>query len=238
MGRSFELEDGDVAVIAEDGRVKRSPVPVGVDPLTFRDILAAVDVLYRRNGIFPDVEEVFKSWPRITKRTYSQVYAMSEFKQALDARGISMEPSLGLTAEQSTAILLLANPDGRALTTKLKQLGISQAKYHAWMRQPLFAEAVRERSEQNIGDAIPVALNQLIANADKGDQRAVMDLLEVTGRYNPKQIEVQNARQVVLTMVEAVLKHVSSKEEKTAILGELENAMTTMAITSSLKREG
>lgn len=227
MTVSFATDEDDIVVIREDGRVRRSPVPEGFDKAVFRDILAAVDVLYRRNGVFPTLDETYKSWPKISKKTYSKAFATEEFKKALELRGISVEENPGLSPEQSRAILILANPDGRTLQSKLKQIGISQPKYQAWMRQPIFAETLRLRSEQNLGDSIPVALNALVANADKGDQRAIEKLLEISGRYNPNQIEAQNAKQVVLVMVEAVLKHVSNVDEKKAILAEVENAMST-----------
>ena len=232
MTRSFETDDGEVVVIHEDGRVRRSPVPEGVSPAKFRSVLAAVDSLYRRAGIFPTVDEVHKSWPNIDKKTYSRVFATSEFRQAIELRGISVTPNAGLTEEQSLAILHLSNPDGKSVQNKLKQLGISMPKYQAWMRSDLFASTLRQRSEQNLGDSIPTALNQLVANADRGDQRAIEKLLEISGRYNPAQIEAENARQVVLVMVEAVIKHVSDKGERAAILNEVESAMHKHAISS------
>lgn len=237
-GRAFELDDGEIVVIADDGRVRRSPVPSGIDPDVFRNILAATDILYGREGSVPTVEEVHKLWPRNQKKTISKIFATSEFKQALALRGIELDPENGLTQEQAMAITLLSDPtDTRMTTTKLRQLGISQQKYHNWMRQPLFSQLLRERSEHNLGDAIPVALNRLVGNAEKGDQRAIEKLLEITGRYNPAQIEVGNARQVVLVMVEAVLRHVKDKEARAAILGEVQDAMQTMAITQGLKKE-
>lgn len=235
MSRAFETDGNEMVVIHEDGRVQRSPVPDGFNRETFRTILAAVDTLYRREGHFPTVDEVYTSWPKIPKKTYSAAYATSEFERALELRGIATSPNPGLSEEQGLAILHLSNPDGKSIQHKLRGLGISQAKFHAWMRQPLFAETYRKRSEQNLGDAIPVAINNLVANADRGDQRAIEKLLEISGRYNPAQIEQANARQVVLIMVEAVLKHVSIKEERTAILTEVENAMAKASITSGLK---
>lgn len=226
--KSFELnnEEQDLLVVHEDGRVRRSPVPDGFDRRVFREILAAVDTLYRREGVFPTVKEVHKSWPSVSVKTYEKAFATSEFKQALELRGISMGVSPGLTAEQSMAILSLSNWADRASTeTKLKKLGISMAKYQAWMRQPLFASTLSQRAEHNLGDSVQIALNRLIEKADAGDMRAIEKALEISGRYNPAQIEQNNARQVVLVMVEAVLKHVSSKEEKAAILAEVEQAM-------------
>lgn len=237
VSRTFELEGDDVAVIHEDGRVRRSPIPAGIERTTFRNALSAVDVLYRQEGVVPTIDEVHRLWPQITKRTYEKLWAMPEFKEALELRGIRMDKDAGLTELQAHAILLLSDPtDHRNTSTKLRELGISMARYQAWMKSPLFADTLRKRAEDNLGNAIPTALNALIGNVEKGDQRAIEKLLEVSGRYNPAQIEVANARQVVLVMVEAVLKHVPDKAAREAILGELTDSMTTLSITSELKK--
>lgn len=224
-------DDSTVLVVQQDGRVRPSPVPQGFDPYTFRDILAAIGVYYSRNGVVPSVEEVYKSWNLIPKKTYSKAYGTPELKEALAIRGIDLEPTNGISPEQAAAIQLLSDPtDRRALSTKLRQLGVSMPKYQNWMRQPLFAELLSRRAEQNLGDAVPIAMNRLIGNAESGDQRAIEKILEISGRWNPQQQEVNSARQVVLVLVEAVLKHVSSKEEKNAILAELEGTMQKGAV--------
>ena len=63
----FQNTDDDevILVVNQDGRVRRSPVPEGFDPLVFRDILAAINIYYLRNGVVPTVDEVHKSWDRI-----------------------------------------------------------------------------------------------------------------------------------------------------------------------------
>ena len=232
-------DDSTVLVVHQDGRVQPSPVPAGFDPTVFRDILAAINVYYLRNGVMPTVYEVAKSWTRIPKKTYSKAYAAPELKAALELRGLSLGPETGISPEQARAIQLLSDPtDRRTLNVKLRQLGISMPKYQNWMRQPLFAELLSKRSEQNLGDAVHVAMNRLIGNADAGDQRAIEKVLEISGRYNPQQQELVNARQVVLVLVEAVLKHVPDKEAKDAILAEVESAMRKGSIMNELTRGG
>lgn len=222
MGRKFELDDDTVLVVHDDGRVRRASLPKGIDPEHFRNVLAAVDVLYRREGVFPTVDGVFKLWNKTPKKTISTIFATSEFKHAIALRGISMDENPGLTEEQSMALLLLSDPtDRRTTSTKLKQIGVSMAKYHAWMRQPLFSTLLRERSEQNLGDAVPVALNRLVGNAEAGDQRAVEKLLEVTGRHNPQNLELQNARTVITSLVEIILKRVLDPDVRKGILNDL-----------------
>lgn len=238
MARKFDLDGDSVLVVHDDGRVRRASLPKGIDPEQFRNVLAATDVLYRRDGVFPTVEEVHTFWTRTPKKTISLIFATSEFKHAIELRGISMDENPGLTEEQSMALLLLSDPTDRRMTsTKLKQVGISMAKYHAWMRQPLFSTLLRERSEQNLGDAIPTALNRLVGNAEAGDQRAIEKLLEVTGRHNPQASELQNARQVILTLVEIILKRVLDPEVRREILSDLNSMGVVDASATMLEIE-
>lgn len=232
----FSLDDDDsVVVVQQDGRVKRSPVPEGFDPVVFRDILAAVNIAYTRLGYMPSIDEVYALWKNIPKKTYSKAWSTDEFAEALEIRGITASRDSGISPLQAMAIQLLSDPtDRRTLNTKLRQLGVSMPQYQNWMRQPLFAQTLTQRSEQNLGDAVHVAMNKLIGNADAGDQRAIEKVLEISGRYNPQQQEVNNARQVVLVLVEAVLKHVSSKDEKNAILAEVEAVMQKGSVMNSL----
>lgn len=231
------VDDSTVLVVHRDGRVRPSPVPEGFDAVVFRDILAAIGVFYSRNGYVPTVDEVAKSWDRIPKKTYSKAYATPELSAALAIRGIDLSPNSGISPEQAMAIQILSDPtDHRTLNTKLRQLGVSMPKYQNWMRQPLFAELLSKRSEDNLKDAIPTAMNRLIGKADSGDMRAIEKVLEISGRWNPQQQEINSARTVVLTMVEAVLKHVSSKEEKNAILEELNQALNKGAIMNVMSQ--
>lgn len=228
-------DNDEILVVHQDGRVLPSPVPDGFDAHVFRDILAAINVFYSRNGYVPSVVEVAKSWDRIPQKTYSKAYAAPELKAALEIRGISMDPATGISPEQAIAIQLLSDPtDHRTLNTKLQQIGVSMPKYQNWMRQPLFAELLSKRSEDNLVDAIPIAMNRLIGKADSGDMRAIEKVLEISGRHNPQQQEINSARQVVLTIVEAVLKHVSSKDEKAAILAEVEASMQKGALMQAI----
>lgn len=221
----FETDGNDI-VVHVDGRVRRSPVPAGFDPRIFRDIIAVVNIFWTRDGVVPTVEEAYKHWPRIPKKTYSKAFATPELAEALELRGISMDETLGLSPQQSIAIQLLSDPtDRRAMNTKLRQIGVSMVTYQNWMRQPLFSKLLAQRSEQNLGDAVPIAMNAIVSNAAAGDQRAAEKILEISGRHNPAQQERNSAREVILLVVEAVLKHVSSPNERTAILGEVEAAM-------------
>lgn len=221
-----EIEKYDSVKVHHDGRVRVAPLPRGIDPQVFKDALVVVSTMYGRDGIFPTVQEARAYHKRITSTAWAKIYSTPEFKQALELRGISMDPIDGLSPQQMLAIEVLANPvDRRNTETRMKAIGVSMTTYRAWMRNKLFSSLIAEKAEQNLGDSISVAMNRLVANAEAGDQRAIEKVLEISGRYNPAQIEQANAREVILAVVEIVLRHVTDAEVKKAIIDDLQNVV-------------
>lgn len=235
MSHAVEVE-GDELVIRTDGRVERSPVPEGQDPEMFRHIVAGIDLVYRRTGAVPSIDQLLEEWGGFSEKAVKAAYAAPELARALEIRGISLSPKAGLSQEQLYALAILQDfTDRRSTKAKLEQVGISLSKYRAWMRDPSFARAMSEQAEQNLGDATQMALNKLVANAESGDQRAIEKILEITGRYNPQQQEIQNARTVVLTMMEVIQSKITDKELLGEILGEVRKRMTSVMIMQSIR---
>jgi hypothetical protein len=236
---SFEQVEGGIQVLEPDGRYRPVSTPLGFTDFAFRNAVAAFDTAYRMLGRTPTVKEVQKFWPRIPTATYSAHYLTPEFKQALEYRGIEWEPESGLSLEQSMALLKLTDPtDRRTTNVKLKELGIPMARFQAWMKQKLFAESYRARSEDNLKDAIPMALNRLIGNAEAGDQKALEKILEMTGRWNPNERQVEDARTVVLKVIESVIKRVTDPEVRRAILGDVQAEVMSFDILNQRAVEG
>lgn len=221
-----EIEKYDSVKVHHDGRVQAAPLPRGIDPQVFKESLVVVSTMYGRMGVFPTVREAHAYHRRIKNATWAKIYSMPEFKQALELRGISMDPLDGLSSQQMLAIEILANPvDRRNTETRMKSIGVSMSTYRAWMRNKLFSSLIAEKAEQNLGDSISVAMNRLVANAEAGDQRAIEKVLEISGRYNPAQIEQANAREVILAVVEIVLRHVTDGDVKKAIIEDLQHVV-------------
>lgn len=236
--REIEVENRELRIVS-DGRVRHSPVPEGFQPEMFRHIVAAVDLLYSRNGVIPTVKEVADSWAKFDRAVVARAMGTAEIKQALSLRGVEWDSKQGLTSEQMMALKILQNPaDGRSTQAKLATVGISMARYRAWMRNPLFKQLMSEQAELNLGDAEQMALNRIISNAEAGDQKAAEKILEMTGRWNPQAQEVQNAKQVVLTVIEAVQKHVTDKDVLRSIMSEIEGKIQVMTITAGMKELG
>lgn len=227
--------EGRELLITTDGRVKRSPVPDSFSPAMFRHIVAAIDTLYRRNGMIPDVNDVCKEWEGFDHKVVKKAYASPELKEALAYRGIELDMKAGLTGEQLYAITILQDPsDKRSTKARLEAVGIPVGKYRAWMRNPLFSAAMNQQAEHNLGDAVQMALNRLVGNAEAGDQRAIEKILEMTGRWNPQAQEIQNARSVVLTFMEALQKHAPPEVLK-LVLDDVSAKMQTVSIVQGLK---
>lgn len=236
MDREIEVE-GRELVIQTDGRVKRSPVPDKFSPTMFRHIVAAVDVLYRRNGKIPTPAEVAKDWDGFHLKTVREAFASDEFKQALSIRGIELNAKAGLTPEQLYALTILQDPtDRRTTKAKLEAVGIPMGKYRAWMRNPVFAGAMNSQAEQNLSDAVQMALNKLVANAEAGDQRAIEKILEISGRHNPQQQEIQNARTVVLMFMEVIQSEIQDKELLSRIMSKVQGKIQTLTIVDSIRQ--
>ena len=103
------------------------------------------------------------------------------------------------------------------------------------MRQPLFSRLYHERAEQNVKDVVPTALTRLVGNIEDGDQRAIEFGLKMTGRYDPAAIEVQNARAVVVTMMEFIMEY-ADEEAQRKILGGHRGKMRTLSILATVSK--
>lgn len=233
--RAFEVEGSEVAILNPDGRVALQKVPEGVAPSAFRHVLASVDVFWNDKGQMPTPKQAHDLWPTTPLKVFQTVYATPEFKEALERRGIGSFEGLGLTEKQATALPLLTNPgDARSTTAKLKDIGVSYGTFQNWMRQPLFSRLYRERTERVLEDIVPAAIVGLATNVESGNQRSIEFALKMSGRFDPDAVEVQNARTIVLTLVEAIEKH-APKEVREAILGELDGIMRATRVTHAMK---
>lgn len=226
-------DDGGGIVVRDATKLNVVPTPQGFNDITFRNAVAAANTLYLRNGKVPTVNEMHALWPRIPVKTFAALALTEEFRQALDYRGIQWNETTGLSYEQNMALLKLSDPTDRRMTgAKLKELGVPYARYQAWMRDAMFSQALRSMSENNLKDAIPVALNKLVANAESGDQRAIEKVLEVTGRYNPAAQQVEDAKVVVRRIIEAVIRHVQDPDIRRAIMSDIESEAVAYSVTT------
>lgn len=232
----FEQFEGGVAVHLPNGDKKHIATPEGFTDTAFRGTLAAFHTAYLRNGKIPSVDEIHQLWPKLSKKIISGILGTLEFREALHHRGIQWDPKDGLSMEQQTILLKLSDPfDRRGLGSKLKDLGVPMAKFQAWLKQPLFFELYNQHTKANYEEALPAIRQRLIGNAEAGDQRAIELVFAMTGEWNPNQQHLEDARTIVLKVVEAIIRHVKDAKTREAILSDVSMYAGTLASMNQQK---
>lgn len=214
---------GQISVRAPDGRFQAIKTPAGFTDIAFRNGVAAADLAYRTLGAIPTVDECYRFWPKITKQIYARLFATDEFKAALRYRGVEWVDGSGLTAEQNYTLLALLDPSDRRTTrAKLKELGVPFAKYEVWTKQPLFMETLAKRQGSLFSATIvPLAENALMGEIEARNMRAIEIGLAMSGRWNPAEKQVEDARAVVMKVLESVIRHVPDPDARKAIMADV-----------------
>lgn len=228
MKTIVETEGG---ILVRDPKQGFVPVatPAGFTDSEFRNTVAAAYTHYRAHGTLPTVDDLSGINRNISKKTYSAIILTDEFKTALSYRGIEWDEDAGLTLEQQSVLIKLQDyTDRRSLGVKLRELGVPMPKYQAWLKQPLFRKAMNDAAESVLSEAVAPALMALSGKAAAGEDRAIEKLLEISGRWNPNAQSVEDARVVVMTMMEAIIKHVPDPEVRKAIMSEVSLAAGTL----------
>lgn len=226
MADDFLVSEDSIIVRDKDGGFRPVSTPDGFTTLAFRNAVAATYTAFLTLGKLPSVTEVFKLWPKIPVKTYSGLFVTPEFREALEYRGVSWDPDSGLSMEQQMAIVKMSDPhDRRSLGVKLHEMKIPVARWQAWLKHPLFASIYKQRAEDVLHEAINPTLIQLAGAASAGSLPEAKLLLEITGRWNPSQQQTDDARQVVMAVIEAVVSEVSDPDIRKAILSKVQAAV-------------
>jgi hypothetical protein len=233
----IEAFDGGIQVADPAGKFKQIATPDGFTDVAFRNAVSAFDTAYRVNGVVPSVDDMAMLLPNVPKKTLSKVVLTPEFKEALAYRGLSFDPEKdGLSMEQQTTLLKLSDPfDKRALSTKLKELGVPMPRFQAWLKQPLFFEVYNKYSQNAYREALPALRNRLISNAEAGDHKAIELVFAITNEWNPAQQSLEDARVIIMKIVEAITTHVKDPETRKAILTDISLYATTISEAGSPK---
>lgn len=170
----------------------------------------------KNTGNHPDVAEVkainaFRAGPRPDMGDLQIYMSSEEFILRMRELGIEIDPDdSGLTAEQIGLLTVLADiSDGRDLKRKLRSVGVSWNKFQVWLKEPLFKSQWSKLADDTLKNAIPVAKQQIASKMANGDMAAIKYGFELTGVYNPndqKAVDAQQLVQIVLDVIEDVVK--------------------------------
>lgn len=231
----IERIPGGIRVRSEsDGGITVVHTPQGFSDLAFRTAVAGIYTYFMNNGRLPTVDEMFKAWPDLPKKTYAGLFLTEELREALAYRGVAWDSEVGLSLEQQSVLQLLSDPtDRRMLGAKLKQLRVPMPRYQAWLKQPLFAEYLNKQTKAAFVDFLPSIRTVLIGNALAGDDKAIERIFAMTGEWDPSAKTVEDARAVVMSVIESVVMHVKDPEVRKAILSDTQAAVTSFSVLNT-----
>lgn len=241
MATEIELdtEYDELIVKDRDGEIHPIPVPSGFSGAAFRDAVATVYTLFIQTGKIPSVTECNKLWPKIPAKTFSALWVTPEFQQALEYRGVTLDENAGLSLEQQMALIKVTDPtDRRSLSAKLKELKIPSGRWQAWLRHPLFKQMYVQRTENAFTEAIQPTMMSIAGAAMNGDLQAGKLVLAITGRYRENDQAQQDAKEVIMAVLEAVIAHTPDPAVKSAILADIQAKVVGYDITHRQELNG
>lgn len=149
------------------------------------------------------------------------------FRLSIKERGIqspaSMSEGWGLSNEQVAAIVVVTNfEDVRPRHAKLRELGISAAKWGGWMRNAMFVDFLQEMSASHLKNAMHVANEGLLKAMDRGDVHAIKFYFELTDRHGGTADAVKNVRMLLAKVLEAIQVHVPDPKTLNSISRDFE----------------
>lgn len=166
----------------------------------------------------------------------------ADFRNALIVRGIALrgfdlnasEPQdYVLTEEQLVAAnLMLDLRDNRSQRKKLNEIGITTAKWEAWLRDPAFQSYIRTRAENLLPDNLHESHLALLDRVRSGDMVAIKYFNEITGRYVPNANDKADVNAVLMLVLEVLQRELSGYPE---LLGNVARGLSQIRDKASPK---
>lgn len=194
------------------------------------DFLNFIEQEYLLNGGVPTAHSCVER-DVVSEAFYRKCFRKADFRHALVVRGIMLRgldgPDAGKLSEQQLVVAntLLDLGDNRSRKKKLNELGVSTTVYEAWLRDPVFQNYLRTRSESLLGDNLHEAHLALVDRVRSGDVPAIKYFNEITGRYNPNIGDKADVNSVIMMIVEVIQRHVTDPQ----VLRELADDITLIA---------
>jgi hypothetical protein len=190
------------------------------------------------HGALPGIEKASFSFDFADKDFIAGCWNSETFRKALAARGITPPPIDNepkyegvLTGRQIAAIRAIYDVhDNRSDRKKLQDLNISSQEYNGWKKDPAFSRVITQLTEALFTDNLDEVYRAVVDQARGGDISAAKLVLELTGRWSPKQGEVDVTR-IIQVFIESVSRHVKDRDVVEAIASDLTAITGTLGAT-------
>jgi hypothetical protein len=190
------------------------------------EILFYMEQFYWKNGRLPSVEVVSQTL-KIEPPEIRKTWLKDGFQESLVRMGVlsHVDKKDGvLTPKQAMLVNMLMNvEDKQSVRQKLAALDITSTQYNAWLRDPVFQEYLKLRTEQLFQFSDHEAYKSLLQAVTNQDVSAIKLFFEMRGIYNPRvQIDI-NIETVIYRVVEIVAKHIKDPIAIEAIARDIES---------------
>ena len=130
---------------------------------------------------------------------------------------------------QLAAASVVLNPlDRRAISEKLKPLGVSIGQYNQWKKNPSFKRYLEQQGSELFGEHMPEIDAALVSQATSGNTRATKLLYEVSGRYRPGAAnDIDNVKLLIIRLTEILQRHIKDPGVLQAIAEEIQDVTST-----------
>lgn len=184
-------------------RAPRSRRPSALE-LTFSRVVFAAEQVSRQ-GLDITVSTIRGFNPELAQKDVQLVLDGEKFVRAMEERGIALSANPGLSSIQLAALhIYLDTSVPMSHAQRLRAVGVSQAQWSGWMRQPEFAKRMEALSAERLQETIPVANQRLAELVDRGELKAIRFLYELTGVHDPRMpgVDVMMILQGIFSVLE------------------------------------
>lgn len=198
--------------------------------ITWEELLTLVGISGLKKG---NLRKILKS-PELRARLYPRgIYWPKNWREE------SNEVFKPITPQQLLAIQIVTDPTAKgSLSSRLSAVGINYAVYRNWLKQPHFAAALKDISENMIQDNVATVHNSLVKKAEAGDTSAMKLFYEISGRHDPTRQQNLDLAQVIGLLLDVITRHVTDIGAVSKITDEFEKVIKGEIIedgTSALK---
>ena len=199
-------------------------VPESVDQETFKRVLSGSFQSYLQTGrLTPESVAYYSGVP---VEICQNVMTYEEFTYALACRGVDSQGAGTITPQQDAALMILTDISSKKTWgQRLKDAGITQAIFTAWLKNPTFARRWEQLGEE-ITSNHSLALVQLGQQVGEGNMKAIELQLAVAGRYSAAQQASIDVLAVIAKIMDSLSYHLADNPE---VLKKIANDMRQFA---------
>lgn len=216
----------------------------GVDNQTTMTVLGAVHLLWMMGDHrLPTTREIFDRISHVDRDEILKVLRHKRFRTLALGRGIQWPENWNealhsgavlrsqLRPEQVQVMAIVMEPGPDPLRKRLTRAGITAATWMGWLKEPMFAEAVKVSAENMLQASTSSVHASVIHGATNGNVQAQRLFYELTGRHDPAKEQRLELNNMIGLLLEVITRYVTDP----SVLGKINKDIDTIVSGQRLK---